>query len=122
METKKKKPTIFTRVKNWAVDNAVEITFVVTIVGTGAACFIMGKDLGHLEGLEEFRKEHVRISKHLIDGCGYEGAFAALDYIRGNKDAYDTLMENPREAIENIYDLYYNHDAYIKELVDFYNK
>lgn len=118
METKKKKPG---KVMKWLDDHTVEILMGFLLVGGGVAGFIAGKDLGYVVGLEEFRKEHIDIAKNLIDGCGSQGAFTALDYVRDNKDAYNTLMKNPNEVIAKVEKMYYSTE-YVKGLVDFYNK
>ena len=93
---------------------------VVFIGGIGVGV-IYGKDLGYAKGLSEFRKIHIDIMKIVIDECGAQGAFQALDYIRSTPGAVEALMKDPDSVLKTAQSHFYKSD-YVTKLLGTLNE
>ena len=106
------------RFKNWGNDHLTEILMGTLLVGGASAGFIIGKDRGfsngYVKGLTEFRQNHIDISKTIIDECGHEAAFKALNLVRSNPEMLDKLMKDPDAVIAKVHELYYDSE-YVKK-------
>ena len=94
------------------INNIDEETFIKILMGgllVGGICVgvIYGKDLGYTKGLKEFRKTHIDIAKNLINECGQQAAFLALDYVRSTPGAIETLLEHPDVVMDKACEAYY---------------
>lgn len=118
---KHKKEGKWNRFKKWGTDHLTEILMGALFIGGASAGFIIGKDHGfsngYTKGLVEFRKDHIDISKALIDECGCEAAFKALNLVRSNPEMYEKLMKDPDAVIAKVHDLYYDSE-YIKKCLN----
>ena len=113
--SKEKKEKGWGRFKKWCNDNIEVILFSGLTIGAGVVAYMFGKDIGYAEGLNEFRGMHINTVEDIIDDCGHEAAFIALDSVRSNADTYKELLDNPDNVICEIGKKYYDSD-FIKKL------
>ena len=100
------------KVKNWACDHVIEITTTTVLIAGSVAGFIMGKDIGYLEGAKAATKSaianHHDICARLIDKCGYEASMNAIGYVQADKEkAFENILENPQKVLTDLREGYY---------------
>ena len=124
-EQKKQKDNVWTKVKKFGNDHLVQILMGILFAGGGVAGYMIAKDRcygnGYADGMKEFRKQHINTALNLIDECGHESAFLALNHVRKNGKNYAMLVEDPDAVLRQVGEKYYQ-SGYIKNLTDMYTK
>lgn len=85
----------------------IYLSFAAVMAGVA---YYFGFQKGHILGLNEFRKMHVDTTKVIIDQAACDAAFEALDMVRSNPSAYETLMKNPDAVLVEVQKAFYKRD------------
>ena len=124
-ERNKQKDSVWTRFKKFGNDHLVQILMGILFAGGSVAGYMIAKDRcygnGYADGMKEFRKQHIDTALNLIDECGHESAFLALDHVRSSDQNYKLLMKDPDAVVRQVGEKYYQ-SGYIKNLTDIYTK
>lgn len=115
----KEKESKWSRFKKWFTNHGEEIFMITLLMGGAASGLVIGYDCGrskgYTKGLSEFRGMHKDICNTIIDECGQQAAFEALNLVRSNPDMMKKLMSDPDAVIDKVGHIYYNND-YIQKL------
>ena len=113
------------RLKKWFVNHGEEIFMITLLTGGAASGLIIGYDCGrskgYTKGLSEFRGMHKDICNTIIDECGHQAAFEALNLVRSNPGMMKKLMSDPDAVINKVGHIYYDND-YIQKLLKSVNE
>lgn len=115
----KEKESKWSRFKKWFTNHGEEIFMITLLTGGAASGLVIGYDCGrskgYTKGLSEFRGMHKDICNTIIDECGHQAAFEALNLIRKDPEMLDLLMKDPDKVINKVGHIYYDND-YIQKL------
>ena len=111
-----------TRFKRWCENHFTEICMGCILVGGTITGIIIGESIGYGKGLVKHRVDHIDIANGLIDCCGEEGAFQALNYVKSSEDNYKKLLSDPVAATGDVAKMYYSCDFISKLRNEFDNE
>ena len=115
----KEKESKWSRFKKWAKRNEDTIVcgliYAMGVVTGGVIIKGFAHDSGYSKGLNEFRNLHKDVCNTIIDECGHQAAFEALNLIRKDPEMLDLLMKDPDKVINKVGHIYYDND-YIQKL------
>lgn len=121
----KEKESKWSRFKKWAKRHEESILFVMTFAEGAVVSGIIVKgfahDSGYSKGLNEFRNLHKDVCNTIIDECGHQAAFEALNLIRKDPEMLDLLMKDPDKVISKVGHIYYNND-FVQKLLKSVNE
>lgn len=114
-----KKESWWSRTKKWGSEHFEQILMGSLFVGGAVAGGLVMKDIAgtkmYAKGLNEFRGTHKDICNTIIEECGQEAAFQALNLVRSDPEMLGKLMSDPDSVIKKVEEIYHNTD-YIKKL------
>ena len=124
-EQKETKLSRKSRFKVWfLIHEDVIICSWIYAIGIATGAIIIGDRAharGYFKGLKEFRNHHKDVCNTIIDECGHQAAFEALNLVRSNPEMMDKLMKDQDSVISKVGGIYYSND-YIQKLIKSVNE